>query len=128
MRFAYCFLESLFRRVRDDGFSSEKALVVLGCSQIAAAFSVANALLLAGARRTPLDFGAAVAMGIGLLVVVFNYVVISGGGGLDGYRRAYEELPAGRRAWGGAVVIIFSVAAVVGCIVTGSMVANLSRH
>lgn len=125
-RFAYFFLESVFRRVRDDGFSSEKALIVLGCSEIAAAFTVANGLSLGGVRWSRLEFGAPVAMAIGLLVMALNYVAVFGGDGHHAHQQAYNKMPARIRALGGVVVVIFVITAVVACIVTGTMVASLS--
>lgn len=125
LRLAYLSLEATFKRLYDDGFSGEKAIVVIACSQIAAIFCVVNFLVLNGLNRSGLRLGYGVALSLAFLMVFIDYKIIKWSPKLEVCRRAYGQISASNRFLIGAAIHILAAAIVVTCIVTAGMVAKL---
>jgi hypothetical protein len=125
LRFSFLFLESTFKRLSDDGFAREKALIVIGCTQAAALFVIVQIISLSGLERFRLDFGFGVAIALGLVILAIDYWIIWGRGGLDAYRKIYEHMRPAKKIMGGVIVVVVAITLVVACIVTAGMVARM---
>lgn len=125
LRFTFVFLESAFKRMSDDGFSREKALIVIACAQASVVFFIAHVAVLVGASRYRFNFGFGIAIMLGLAILAIDYKLVKGNGGLDSYRRTYSEMSAAKKMLGGVVVVTVTTALVVASIVTAGMVARL---
>ena len=125
IRFSYVFLESFFKRIIDDGFASDKAIVILGCTQVAAAFSIFNLLVVLGVRLPNPNFGLGIAFLLGLLVVFVNYKMINADRDLESYRNLYREIPKTRKFLGGMTVIALVIFSIVSVILTSKMAVPL---
>jgi hypothetical protein len=118
IRFSYVFLESLFKRIIDDGFASDKAIIVLGCAQIAAGASIFNVLIVLGVRLPNPNIGFGIALLLGLLVIFANYKIINAGNELEAYRNIYRQFSKTKKLIGGMAVIVTVVLLVISLIVT----------
>jgi hypothetical protein len=128
IRFAFFFLEATFKKMSDDGFSSEKAMVVLGCAQVAAIFTAANTLVIMGVGWAQSDFGFGVALVVGVLIVVANYRILKGDLGLDFQRAIYRKGTKTQRNVGGVIVLVVVAVLIVTFIVSAGLVADLEAE
>jgi hypothetical protein len=124
LRFSFLFLEAFSKRLSDDGFSAEKAVIAIGCTEIAAVIATMNILVLLGLSW--MKFSQGVAVALALVVFAANYNLIRKRDELDAYRKIYARIPASRRAAYGAAVLVVSIAIIVAAIVTAGMVAKLN--
>lgn len=125
IRFSFLSLESFFKQIINDGFAADKAIIVLGCAQVAGIFTILNLLTMYGVRIPIPNFGWGVEIAIGVLIVFGNYRLIKGDQGMEEYRRAYRRLPRIKKVVGGGMVVVTAVASVTVFIVTSSMVSDL---
>jgi hypothetical protein len=124
IRFSYLLLDGLFRRMIDDGFSSEKAIIVLGCAQVAAAFTLVNALILGGNDLPLFRFGFGVALMLGLLIVYGNYRAVYADRNRATDKQAYEQMSPTKKICGGILILLLAASLVIAAIITSSMVAK----
>ncbi|MDR0780066.1 MAG: hypothetical protein LBF16_05150 [Pseudomonadales bacterium] len=133
LRFAYLSLEAFFKTLSGDFLCDMKAKIVILCTQISMLFIMANMVFLVFGinwpQFIPKGFSLIVAASLPVLsLMIINRKFIDyDGGGISRYREIFDKMPQSKKIWGGVAIAIVVFVSVVGCGVTGSMVAEARR-
>jgi hypothetical protein len=125
----YLVLELIFQKL-PRGFYHERIMIVMVGTQIYALFFLVNtlSLLRVGIERWyPSSLNGVTVSILVLVIFVANYWVIRCHEGFDAYRKIFSRIPRAKKVWSGAAIVMVAIVSVVGCIVTGGMVAQMNQ-